>query len=179
VVAQQDNYRKSGFVLAGRNIRHSGVPALPGTPSADIRPVAADDLPALLAYDRAFFAGPRETFTRCWVLPGSGVRRHAMIAIADGMLSGYGVIRACRRGRKIGPLFADDEATAEALFITLCKTAPGEEVSLDTPEDNRAAVALAERCQLRPVFETARMYRGPAPALPTPRTFGITTFELG
>ena len=32
---------------------------------------------------------------------------------------------------------------------------------------------------LTPVFETARMYRGPAPALPLERIFGITTFELG
>jgi hypothetical protein len=32
---------------------------------------------------------------------------------------------------------------------------------------------------LAPVFETARMYRGPAPALPLDRTFAITTLELG
>jgi hypothetical protein len=42
-----------------------------------------------------------------------------------------------------------------------------------------SAVRLAERCQLQPAFETARMYRGPAPQLPLDRTFGITTFELG
>ncbi len=28
-------------------------------------------------------------------------------------------------------------------------------------------------------FETARMYTGPAPALPLRRIFGVTTFELG
>jgi len=181
VVAQQANYRKSGFVLAGRNVRHSGVPVLPAadSPGAAIRAATADDLPALLAYDRAFFAGPREAFTRAWALPGAGVRRQAMIAVADGGIVGYGVIRACRSGHKIGPLFADDAATAEALFAALCRTVPGEEVSLDTPEDNAAAVGLAERCGLAPVFETARMYRGPAPELPVARTYGITTFELG
>lgn len=30
-----------------------------------------------------------------------------------------------------------------------------------------------------PSFETAHIYRDTAPALPTERTFGITTFELG
>ena len=57
VVDQQDNYKKSGFVLAGRNVRHSGVPRLaPQKTAATIRAVTRDDLPALLAYDRAFFA---------------------------------------------------------------------------------------------------------------------------
>lgn len=179
VVAQQANYRKSGFVLAGRNVRHSGVPPLSNRPATKVRSATPDDLPALLAYDRAFFAGPREGFTQAWALPGAGVQRQAMLAIEDGALSGYGVIRRCRSGHKIGPLFADDAATAEALFTALCSSVPGQEVSLDTPEDNRAAVALAERAGLKPVFETARMYRGPAPFLAIARTYGITTFELG
>lgn len=180
VVAQQANYRKSGFVLAGRNVRHSGVPRLPEGPgAAGIRAVTAADLPALIAYDRAFFAAPRESFTRAWTLPAEGTRRRALLALAEGEIAGYGVIRQCRSGCKIGPLFADDAATAEAIFVALCKTAPDEEVSLDTPEDNKAAVALAERAGLKPVLEIARMYRGPAPTLPVARTFGITTFELG
>jgi hypothetical protein len=32
---------------------------------------------------------------------------------------------------------------------------------------------------LAPSFETARMYRGPAPDLPLAQIFGIGTFELG
>jgi len=181
VVAQQENYKKSGFVLAGRNVRHSGVPLVAGseTGKAKIRPVTAADLTALIAYDSAFFAGPRERFTRPWVLPPGGARRQALLAEKDGAVAGYGVIRACRKGRKVGPLFAEDEATATALFVALCATAPGEEVALDTPQDNAAAVRLAQRFDLQPVFETARMYRGPAPSLPVDRTFGITTFELG
>ncbi len=184
VVDQQDNYRKSGFVLAGRNIRPSGVPAVAGAPGAgapavEIRPVTELELPAVVAYDGAFFAGPRAVFTRPWVLPEDGARRSARFALKDGEVSGYGVIRQCRSGCKIGPLFAEDEATATALFLALCATQPEAEVALDTPEDNKAAVALAERFGLQPVFETARMYRGPAPELPTARTFGITTFELG
>lgn len=180
VVAQQANYRKSGFVLAGRNIRHSGVPqGAEEKTVATIRPVTRADLDAVLQYDRAFFAAARPTFVTPWVLLDPPARRTAQIAVKDGTLAGYGVIRRCRRGHKIGPLFADDPATAQALFIGLCRTAPGEEVSLDTPEDNKAAVALAERAGLKPVFETARMYRGPAPTLPLARTYGITTFELG
>jgi hypothetical protein len=187
VVAQQENYKKSGFALAGRNVRHGGVPLLAGASAKAvaktlIRPVTADDINAVIEYDSAFFAGPRERFTRAWALPPEGTRRHALIALAGGEVCGYGVIRDCRSGRKIGPLFAEDAGTADALFVALCNTggdAENSEVFLDTPEDNAAAVELAHHFDLQPVFETARMYRGPAPELPTQRTFGITTFELG
>jgi len=32
---------------------------------------------------------------------------------------------------------------------------------------------------LKPVFETARMYTGPDPAIDLAKLFGVTTFELG
>jgi hypothetical protein len=32
---------------------------------------------------------------------------------------------------------------------------------------------------MKPVFETARMYTGPAPDLPLSRLYGVTSFELG
>ena len=98
----------------------------------------------------------------------------------DGKLAGYGVIRPCRSGYKIGPLFADDPELAEAIFLALkSEIDPAEPFYLDTPEVNRAAVALAERYQMKPVFETARMYTGAKPDLSLDRVFGVTSFELG
>jgi hypothetical protein len=91
----------------------------------------------------------------------------------------YGVIRRCRTGFKVGPLFSETEEEADVLFRSLAAEAGGEPVFLDIPEPNPAAQALAARYGLSPVFETARMYRGPDPRLPLSRIFGITTFELG
>lgn len=47
------------------------------------------------------------------------------------------------------------------------------------PEVGHAAVALAEDLGMTPVFETARMYNGPAPDVALERIFGVSTFELG
>ena len=41
------------------------------------------------------------------------------------------------------------------------------------------ALALAHAQGLHSVFETARMYTGPAPACELQRVYGITSFELG
>lgn len=184
VVAQQANYRKSGFVLADTNVRHAGVPALAAlTGSSDVTIVGGSEVEpaALQAYDRSIFPAPRDRFTRAWALCGpGGARRTSRVALRGGRIVGYGTIRACRLGHKVGPLFADTAPVAEALFVALCRTVPAvDPVALDTPLGNPAAVDLARRAGLAPVFETARMYAGAPPGLPTGRTFGVTTFELG
>lgn len=176
VVAQQDNYKKSGFVLAHRNSRFGGVPACEQPRDARLVPIDAGMVDAVAAYDRAFFPAARDSFLRCWLQPS---RRTGMALVEDGAIRGYGVIRRCQRGFKIGPLFADSDGDADLLFRALAGSARGAEVFLDCPEPNRAATGLANRYGLSPVFETARMYRGTAPKLPLSRIYGITTFELG
>jgi len=88
-------------------------------------------------------------------------------------------MRLCRQGHKIGPLFAEDPADADLLLRALAAPVRGEEIVLDVPEPNEAALALAERHDLSPVFETARMVRGVPPASRLGSIFGITTFGLG
>ena len=183
VVAQQENYRRSGFELAGRNVRFSGKPgALEAKPDGlEIRAVGSRFLAAIGTYDARHFPGARDAFINDWVLPSKpSVSRYSRVAISDGKLVGFGTIRRCRDGWKIGPLQADTPATARSIFDALIALVPdAEPVSLDTPEDNKAAVQLAEAAGLSPVFETARMYRGEPPDLPLQEIFGITTFELG
>lgn len=174
VVAQQANYRKSGFALAHRNVRYGGVVQISTPADPQIQPVAGPSIEAVLAFDRAYFPAPRPTFLQAWL----GPPRRALAFVTDGTVRGYGVIRACREGHKIGPLFAESPAIADALFRALAAGAKGP-VSLDLPEPNADAIALATRYGLRPAFETARMYRGQAPSLPLKNIYGITTFELG
>ncbi len=176
VVAQQDNYKKSGFQLAYANVRYGGTVTAPNLPQAGI--VALADVPfaSVEAYDATVFPAPRPAFLRAWIsAPG-----HVGCALLrDGALVGWGVIRPCRRGHKIGPLVADDRATAEAVLSALLARAGGGEIFLDVPAINRDAIALAESLGLAPVFETARMYTGAIPVLRLERVFGVTTFELG
>jgi GNAT superfamily N-acetyltransferase len=176
VIAQQENYKRSGFVLSHRNIRFGGVPDCEQTRDSRIVPISSRLMDAVIAYDRAFFPAARDRFLRCWLHP---LQRKAMALVENGTVRGYGVIRACQHGFKIGPLFADTDEGADLLFRALAADRNDEPVFVDCPEPNRLATNLAGRYGLSPVFETARMYRGPAPDLPLPRIYGITTFELG
>ena len=176
VVAQQKNYRKSGFQLAYANIRYGGTVAAPNVAPSGI--VALADVPfaSVQASDAMVFPAPRSAFLRAWITSPGHV---GCALVRDGALAGWGVIRPCRQGRKIGPLVADDRASAEAILSALLARAGGGEIFLDVPAVNRDAVALAEDLGLAPVFETARMYTGAIRPLRLERVFGVTTFELG
>lgn len=176
VVAQQDNYRKSGFQLAYANIRYGGIVTAPPKPPADV--VALDTIRFALveADDATVFPARRSAFLRAWINASGHVGR---ALVRDGKLAAWGVIRPCRTGCKIGPLVADDRAAAAAIAQALLASADGGEVFLDVPAVNREAVALAVELGLKPVFETARMYTRPIPPLRLDRVFGVTSFELG
>jgi hypothetical protein len=55
----------------------------------------------------------------------------------DGQLAGWGMIRPCRKGHKIGPLVADDRASAEVVLSALLASVGGGEIFLDVPESVR------------------------------------------
>ena len=177
VIEQQANYARSGFAMRHRNVRYEGVVGQPNALPTElsIRAPASSDRDAIHAFDTRVFGRPRIRFLDRWLAaPG----HRARVAERDGMLVGYGAARPCRRGTKVGPLFANDRAVADGLLRALCENMTPPHV-LDVPEPNALGTALAAEHDLAATFETARMVRGEAPLDDTTRTFGITTLEAG
>lgn len=174
VISQQDNYKKSGFKLAYRNIRFEGI--ADGKMSDRMIPLSNVSFDELLNYDAALFPVNRSSFLEKWISQPQSIA----YGIYDrNKLAGYGVIRTCRKGFKIGPLFADSGTLAEELLNALTSSKKGEMFYLDVPEVNIRAVSLAKKNNMSVVFETARMYTGEFPSIDLSKIFGITTFELG
>ncbi len=181
VPAQQNNYARSGFRLAYRNIRYE---YLRGSQEEEIPTVPESFAPPedlsfqdLAAFDALHFGGERREFLHRWL---TLEKSRSLIARKDGTTRGYVSLRECRKGCKVGPLFAANPLLGEALFLkTLQEVPEGTPIYLDVPEPNRHALALAEKYRMQPVFDTARMYHGTPPNLPLEEIFGVTTFELG
>ncbi len=174
VVAQQANYHRSGFGYAYANRRYeaAGGGEMPEGPVD----AARVDRAALHALDLECFPAQRRAFLDAWLAQGDA---RALALPADDGVAGFGVIRRCRAGHKIGPLFARDAGSADLLYRALAATAPGEPVYLDVPEPNAEAMSLARRYDMTETFETARMYTREPPAIDLGKVFGVTTFELG
>lgn len=173
-------YEGIGRILAYRNARFEADGTGRSHAPSDDETVDARTLPidAVEAVDRPCFPAPRRAFLDAWIGQADAYAR--ALPGPDGVLRGYGVIRRCARGWKVGPLFADDVTAAEALLEALLARIPaGDSWILDIPEPNAAARALVARRGMTQVFATARMYTGPAPDIDLDRVFGVTSFELG
>jgi predicted N-acetyltransferase YhbS len=187
VVEQQDNYRKSGYKYAYDNIRYQGIvskPKLSSLKSAhlglEINTVTKDDFEQISTLDKLCFGVERASFLRSWLNNEQPNLRSSIMASSDGLITGFGTIRKCIDGYKIGPLFAEDLPTAKQLLGALIDAVPSSSlITLDVPEPNAQAVVLAEELELDPVFSTARMYCGNSINVKIEHIFGITTFELG
>jgi GNAT superfamily N-acetyltransferase len=175
VLEQQAYYERRGFALAHRNVRWR-------TLGGGGRPAGLVELPSvpfeqLLAFDSAVFGSERERFLRAWIDRPAG---HALACTDGDRVTGYGVLRPCRVGAKVGPLFADDGDVAEALLAGLLAGAgPHTEVFVDMPAANPRADALRPGRAMEPSFETVRMYLNGRPPEDVERVFGVTTFEFG
>ena len=178
VVSQQENYQKSGFKLAYRNMRYQGI-SHHNIAENNQTVIDISSLPFEMInnYDQQFFPDDRRDFLRAWIKqPESKI----LGIIQDNQLKGYGMVRVCYSGYKIAPLFADNLSFAESIFLALqCQIPEGKNFYLDIPEVNDSARILVGKYGLNLVFETARMYKKETPDLPLDRIFGVTSFELG
>ncbi len=166
VPEQQANYATMGFVPAYQTIRMSGL--LPASrPDVALPAAGLEDITRL---DRQGFPAPRQTFLRHWLAPPNRSFLHRKGDAVDA----YGVVRPCRDGAKLGPLFADTVAAAIDIIDTL--SGP---LHIDVPAAQADWLAALSARGFSPGFQTTRMYRGPAPAMSLDRVFGVTSLELG
>mgnify|MGYP001556927969 CR=1 FL=1 len=179
VLPMRAAYEKSGFVYHTRHIRFEGVGARPTAPVNGVAPAARVPFANLLALDTEHFPAPRPRFLTPWLRQPDSAAFAATPRGTMGKLGGYAVVRKCRRGFKIGPLFAKDDASAEALLLSCSGHAAGQPLFLDVPETNAPGLALAAKYAMKEVFSCARMYNGPVPTFHQSGVYGVTSLELG
>ena len=177
VIAQQENYKKSGFKFAYSNIRYQWKNVHQDYDARDLFTGSTFPFDRIVNYDKYFFPADRSNFLKSWInMPDS----FSVVQKFGNEISGLGVIRKCRTGYKVGPLFANDAVIAENIFLHLTNNIEeGELIFLDVPEVNVGAVKLAAKYQMKNIFGTARMYTKKIPEISVGRTYGVTTFELG
>lgn len=174
VVAQQNNYRKSGFTFYYNNMRYGG--KAKGRPNQDLQTLDTISFQTLMDYDSKTIGFNRSIFLQHWI-----TRPHCfgLANIEGSKLSGYGVIRKCGQGYKIGPLFADSRLIADRIYLALADFCKNSDIFLDVVQTNTEAMNFALDHGLNQIFETARMYKGAPPKQRIDNIFGVTSFELG
>lgn len=176
VLDQQENYKKSGFKLAHRNIRYQGVGRKYQVDDDSIIKANLISFSDIIKYDDQCFPVSRPQFLKYWIAEPESL---TLGFLKNNKLLGYGMIRKCVNGYKIGPLFSNNKVIAEKLFEKLNNFAVGSPIFLDIPEVNKEAIKLTKKYKMKPMFETARMYTKKPPIINLKKVFGVTTFEVG
>ena len=140
VPAQQANYKKSGYRLAWNNVRYEG--GVGDGTGAGRRQLGRC---AQLAVRQARGLRPPLLPGNARELPGAvdhRARGRALVALKDGEIAGFGVIRGAGAGSsRIGPLYAATPAIAAALVSALGPGIAGRGGGDEKlPERNKAAV---------------------------------------
>jgi GNAT superfamily N-acetyltransferase len=169
-------YERIGYRKYYENARYQFTAAEAPARPASVQAIANVDFAALNTYDRQCFPAARPTFLSAWLHQPDAL---SLAWIEQGQLKGYAVRRRCHEGHKIGPLFADTPLIAEQLLLACQEGVRGENLIVDMPETNKAALQLAQAYNMERTFATARMYQRGLPELAYDKIFGMTTFELG
>lgn len=96
VVDQQENYKKSGFKLAYRNIRYQGV-GKKFEINSNIVKINSIPFSDLIKYDSQLFPVSRPRFLKSWINEKESL---TLGLLKKNKLSGYGMIRKCVTGYK-------------------------------------------------------------------------------
>lgn len=118
-------YRKLGFTDVAHVVRMQSDGPAPGTSStarASIRAMGAADLDNLAAYDGPRFGAPRPAVLQSL---HARVPDCALLAEHEGKVAGYVLARDGRVATQVGPLMAEDAATAEALLAAALERVEG------------------------------------------------------
>lgn len=177
VIAQQDNYQKSGFKIAYNHVRYQSIAhSKKFFHCSNLINLNSLDFQTLITYDNQCFPTPREQFLKHWIKQEKNL---ALGFVENDKLLGYGVIRPTDNGYKIGALFADTAEIADKIYQGLINDNQNYPIFIDIPSNNLCAQKLVEKYKMYPVFETARMYSKMFPDIAINKIFGVTTLELG
>ncbi len=177
VIDMCPKYERIGFRSAHLNIRYQSQGDFTPVMDDHIAEISEELRPLVEAYDRLYFPAPRKLFLAKWLIPAN---HHVPLAyVVNGEVKGYGVLRRCFKGYKIGPLFAETFEIADKIFQGLAFYAKEGCILIDVPEPNAFALRLVERYHMQPCFKTLRMYTKGAPDINLNHVYGMTTLELG
>lgn len=177
VLERIEDYKTQGFKPAYRNIRFQGLSWGKKETKRTLTDISRIPLALLFNYDDSLFSVQRHNFIKCWI---SQAGHYGLGYLEKELVRGYGVIRKCFSGYKIGPLFADDDSIAADIFYGLISSLPEKsDFFLDVPEPNASAVKLADSHGMKKIFETIRIYIKEVPNISLEKWYGVTSFELG
>ncbi|MEO9903156.1 GNAT family N-acetyltransferase [Nisaea sp.] len=125
-------YESAGFIPVNRIWQHQGIARDIHSPTPaqgiETRALMPEDVPALLAIDQPAFGADRSEVLKVLLELSEGC-----IALRNGEIVGYALMRPFGRGKVIGPVVAEADRIAMQMIAPLVQANVGSFMRLDTP----------------------------------------------
>lgn len=176
-------YQKSGFRDRYNNLRYYKVTSqnIENNSHLSVRiKSSASFFESLCDYDQLHFGHSRKKFFEClFKMP----QTWAFVSLdSNKRVNGYGIIRPCKTGFRIGPLYSDNIDSAKDIFRMLLTNIPGQNFIVDIPSRNAFGEVFAHYFNLErmPDFDTAAMFKGAEPSeIDQSKCYGVCSLEFG
>jgi predicted N-acetyltransferase YhbS len=170
-------YQQCGFREIGMIEQRQGEPrpaaSTPTPAGTELRAVEPTDFAALYELDARATGANRQAVLGATLETGTGVVAHR-----DGRILGFALIRSSGRGKVIGPVVAESEASAMTLIAHHLHTSSGF-TRVDVPAGTTELSAWLDTVGLACVDRVTSMLRGNAPKRHGACTYGLVSQALG
>lgn len=160
VASQVTRYQKSGFIKQFVNQRWYLKPSELNVPlHQQCVPITPENIRAVSLYDEHHYFTNRE-FIFTDMLKKPNIK--GLAYMVDNKIKGFGIIRPCVHGFRLGTLVADSKNIAESLILCLQNYSKGEPVFIDVPEQNLEGISCmtALNAVRKPQEDTVTMIKG-------------------
>jgi GNAT superfamily N-acetyltransferase len=189
VPAQISRYEKSGFKQDYYNQRwQKKLTANIDSDSVEVKEAEgikyldSNMLESVINYDQIIFSVSREKLLSMMIKSQNVT---GFVSTGDkGEITGFGLVRPCIEGYRVGPLYADTIKNAQDLFSFLLKTVDNSTVFIDAPTSNPYLESFAQYFNLDRVSEadTVAMFKGEVPRSlreNSHKNYAIYSLEIG
>ncbi|XP_067656054.1 uncharacterized protein [Haliotis asinina] len=141
----------------------------------DIIPIEDVSFEDVVAYDTDIHTLPRPSYLRNWVLFH---KAKTVVAVQNGKVCGYGVLRPADIGFRMYPLFADSDKIAHALFCKLASFVPENgEVIFTQPIENKKACEFVQANKFKNYLSMTRLYNKHDIVVDINRVYSVSSTE--
>jgi hypothetical protein len=148
----------------------------------DLKQLNSISIESIIEYDQSIFSVSRKK------LLAKFIQNEHIVGFAStdekGKITGFGLIRPCTQGYRIGPLYANHIENAQKLFYSLLSKANNCTVFIDAPSHNPYIECFTSFFNLDrvPEADTVAMFKGEVPtALSTNnhKNYAVCSLEIG
>ena len=155
VLTAVDKYKKSGFLPNYCSTRYTGTIDSKDVSCPNIYSAADISFDKIVQYDACYYGENRKYFLSTWLTTAT---TNSLVYQDNDVIQGFGAIRKCHEGYRLGPVYAETSDIAKDLIYSLCQPYDKCKLTLEFADENLEGKKLMEQLNFQQDFQYITMF---------------------